>query len=93
MKQLIIAITFLISFSVVAQDAAKAKELLNEVHSKAKSYKNISIQLKPFRKKVKLVYCFWDFNYFFYIIMTKLYFVIRKWSYRNKDKRKDVSNF
>jgi outer membrane lipoprotein-sorting protein len=46
MKHIIIAIVFLISFLGVAQDAAKAKDLLNEVHAKAKSYKNISIDFK-----------------------------------------------
>ena len=46
MKHLIIAIALLFSFSGLAQDTAKAKELLNEVHNKAKSYKNISIDFK-----------------------------------------------
>lgn len=46
MKNILIAIVLLISFSSHAQDAAKAKTLLNEVNSKVKSYKNISIDFK-----------------------------------------------
>lgn len=46
MKHILIAIVFLISFSSQAQDAAKAKVLLNEVNQKVKSYKNISIDFK-----------------------------------------------
>lgn len=46
MKHLIIAIALLVSFTGLAQDTAKAKELLNEVHNKAKSYKNIAIDFK-----------------------------------------------
>ena len=46
MKQLLIAIALLITFSSQAQDAAKAKSLLNEVSQKVKSYNNISIDFK-----------------------------------------------
>jgi outer membrane lipoprotein-sorting protein len=46
MKHILIAIVFLISFSNQAQDAAKAKVLLNEVNQKVKSYNNISIDFK-----------------------------------------------
>ncbi|MGJ8593227.1 MAG: LolA family protein [Aquaticitalea sp.] len=46
MKQILIAFVFLISFSNQAQDAAKAKALLNEVNQKVKSYNNISIDFK-----------------------------------------------
>ena len=46
MKHILIAFVFLISFSSQAQDAAKAKSLLNEVNEKVSSYKNISIDFK-----------------------------------------------
>ncbi|MEZ4803529.1 MAG: outer membrane lipoprotein carrier protein LolA [Gelidibacter sp.] len=46
MKHILIAFAFLISFSNHAQDAAKAKALLNEVNAKVKSYNNISIDFK-----------------------------------------------
>lgn len=46
MKHLLIAFVFLCSLSSQAQDAAKAKALLNEVNQKVKSYKNISIDFK-----------------------------------------------
>lgn len=46
MKHILIAFVLLISFSNNAQDAAKAKALLNEVNAKVKSYKNISIDFK-----------------------------------------------
>lgn len=46
MKHILIALVFLMSFSSQAQDAAKAKALLNEVNQKVKSYKNISIDFK-----------------------------------------------
>ena len=41
-----VAIALLIGFSVQAQDAKKAKELLDEVSAKIKSYKNIVIDFK-----------------------------------------------
>ena len=46
MKNVVIALIFLISFSGQTQDAAKAKSLLNEVSNKVKSYNNISIDFK-----------------------------------------------
>ena len=46
MKHILIAFVFLISFSNQAQDAAKAKALLNEVNQKVKGYNNISIDFK-----------------------------------------------
>ena len=46
MKRILIALVFLISFSSQAQDAAKAKALLNEVSQKVKGYDNISIDFK-----------------------------------------------
>jgi len=46
MKHILIAFVFLISFSNQAQDAEKAKALLNEVNQKVKSYKNIGIDFK-----------------------------------------------
>ncbi len=46
MKHILIAFVFLISLSNQAQDAAKAKALLNEVNQKVKSYNNISIDFK-----------------------------------------------
>ncbi|MCB0444047.1 MAG: outer membrane lipoprotein carrier protein LolA [Gelidibacter sp.] len=46
MKKLFIAIVILLSFSVNAQEAEKAKALLNEVNTKVKSYENISIDFK-----------------------------------------------
>ncbi|MEY8870219.1 MULTISPECIES: LolA family protein [Flavobacteriaceae] len=44
MKKIIIALVLLISFSTVAQNSAK--NLLNEVSAKIKSYENISIDFK-----------------------------------------------
>ena len=41
-----VAFTLLIGFSLQAQDAKKAKELLNEVSAKVKSYDNIVIDFK-----------------------------------------------
>lgn len=41
-----VAITLLIGFSLQAQDAKKAKELLDEVSAKVKSYNNIVIDFK-----------------------------------------------
>jgi outer membrane lipoprotein-sorting protein len=41
-----VAIAILFSFSLQAQDAKKAKELLDEVSAKVKSYKNIVIDFK-----------------------------------------------
>lgn len=41
-----VAIALLIGFSLQAQDAKKAKELLDEVSSKVKSYDNIVIDFK-----------------------------------------------
>ena len=46
MKHILIALVFLISFSNQAQDAEKAKALLNEVNQKVKGYKNIGIDFK-----------------------------------------------
>lgn len=46
MKYILIAFVFLFSISNQAQDAAKAKALLNEVSQKVKSYDNISIDFK-----------------------------------------------
>ncbi len=46
MKNVVIVLMVLFSFSGYAQDAAKAKSLLNEVSEKVKSYKNISIDFK-----------------------------------------------
>jgi outer membrane lipoprotein-sorting protein len=46
MKKLFIAIVILLSFSANAQEAEKAKALLNEVNTKVKSYENISIDFK-----------------------------------------------
>lgn len=46
MKNVVIALIVLFSFSGFAQDAAKAKSLLNEVSEKVKSYNNISIDFK-----------------------------------------------
>ncbi len=46
MKNVVIALMILFSFSGYAQDAAKAKSLLNEVSEKVKSYNNISIDFK-----------------------------------------------
>lgn len=46
MKNVVIALILLISFSGHTQDAAKAKALLNEVSNKVKSYDNISIDFK-----------------------------------------------
>lgn len=46
MKNILIAFTLLISFSSQAQDAAKAKALLNEVSAKVKGYNNITIDFK-----------------------------------------------
>ena len=44
MKKIVIALVLLISFSTVAQNSAK--NLLNEVSAKIKSYENISIDFK-----------------------------------------------
>ncbi len=52
MKHILIAFVFLMSFSTQAQDAAKAKSLLNEVSQKVKSYDNISIDFKYVLKNV-----------------------------------------
>lgn len=47
MKQIqYLLIIFFINFPIQAQDAKKAKELLNEVSAKVKSYKNITINFK-----------------------------------------------
>lgn len=46
MKNILIAFVILISISSNAQDTAKAKALLNEVHAKVKSHQNISIDFK-----------------------------------------------
>ncbi len=46
MKHILIALVFLMSLTNQAQDAAKAKSLLNEVSQKVKSYNNISIDFK-----------------------------------------------
>lgn len=46
MKKILIALVLLLSFSSHAQDAAKAKTLLNEVNTKVKGYNNISIDFK-----------------------------------------------
>lgn len=46
MKNILIAFVLLLSFSSQAQDAAKAKALLNEVNTKVKGYNNISIDFK-----------------------------------------------
>ncbi len=46
MKHILIAFVLLISFSIQAQDAAKAKALLNEVNTKVKGYNNIKIDFK-----------------------------------------------
>lgn len=46
MKNVVIALIFLISFSGQTQDSDKAKSLLNEVSNKVKSYDNISIDFK-----------------------------------------------
>ncbi|MEO6347469.1 MAG: outer membrane lipoprotein carrier protein LolA, partial [Aquaticitalea sp.] len=46
MKYILITFILLISFSNQAQDAEKAKALLNEVSQKVKSYDNISIDFK-----------------------------------------------
>lgn len=46
MKNILIALVLLLSFSSHAQDAAKAKTLLNEVNTKVKGYNNISIDFK-----------------------------------------------
>ena len=41
-----VAITLFIGFTIQAQDAKKAKELLDEVSAKVKSYNNIVIDFK-----------------------------------------------
>lgn len=46
MKHILIAFVLLLSFSSQAQDAAKAKTLLNEVNAKVKGYNNIGIDFK-----------------------------------------------
>jgi len=46
MKKLFVLAIVLLSFSTYAQEAEKAKSLLNEVNAKVKSYKNISIDFK-----------------------------------------------
>ena len=46
MKKLLVFAIVLISFSTFAQDAQKAKTLLNEVNAKVVSYNNISIDFK-----------------------------------------------
>ena len=46
MKQIIIALVLVMSITSNAQDAAKAKALLQEVSTKVKSYENISIDFK-----------------------------------------------
>jgi outer membrane lipoprotein-sorting protein len=46
MKKLAIALTFLISIGSFAQDASKAKTLLDEVTQKIKEYKNITLDFK-----------------------------------------------
>jgi outer membrane lipoprotein-sorting protein len=46
MKNIVIALTLLISFNSNAQDSAKAKALLSDVSSKVKNYNNISIDFK-----------------------------------------------
>lgn len=46
MKNLIVTIILLISFTAISQDAEKAKAFLNEVNAKVKSYDNIAIDFK-----------------------------------------------
>lgn len=46
MKHILIAFVFLMSLTNQAQDAAKAKALLNEVNQKVRSYNNINIDFK-----------------------------------------------
>lgn len=46
MKKLFVLAIVLISFSTFAQEAEKAKALLNEVNAKVKGYKNIGIDFK-----------------------------------------------
>jgi outer membrane lipoprotein-sorting protein len=46
MKNLIVTIILLISFTAFSQDAEKAKAFLNEVNAKVKSYDNIAIDFK-----------------------------------------------
>jgi len=46
MKNLIVTIILLISFTAFSQDAEKAKSFLNEVNAKVKSYDNIAIDFK-----------------------------------------------
>ena len=46
MKNLIVTIILLISFTAFSQDADKAKAFLNEVNAKVKSYDNIAIDFK-----------------------------------------------
>jgi outer membrane lipoprotein-sorting protein len=46
MKKLFLLTIILLSFSTYAQEAGKAKTLLNEVNAKVKAYKNISIDFK-----------------------------------------------
>lgn len=46
MKKLFLLVIVLVSFSTYAQEAEKAKALLNEVNAKVKGYNNISIDFK-----------------------------------------------
>lgn len=46
MKHILIAFVFLMSLTNQAQDASKAKALLNEVNQKVRSYNNINIDFK-----------------------------------------------
>ncbi len=46
MKNLLVTIILLISFTAFSQDAEKAKAFLNEVNAKVKSYDNIAIDFK-----------------------------------------------
>lgn len=52
MKKLVFVFAFLLTFTGFSQESAKAKALLNEVSTKVKSYKNISIEFKYVLKNV-----------------------------------------
>jgi outer membrane lipoprotein-sorting protein len=52
MKKIVFLFALFITFTSFSQDAAKAKALLNEVSTKVKSYKNISIDFKYVLKNV-----------------------------------------